>query len=444
MSKSTIAIRTLLPIHVPLSLNPGINRRASEFDEGLRKQLAKHTDLSLPKPKQTQEYESVNADSWESRLCIWQRPDLNPDLKVHVFANSIAVAELKLNVPYNNDHEALEKDCQRLSKELMDELYPELVLAIERFVAQDDEDLFTLLPDWQQDLKVFWISRTIMLKQEQLQEQSIKDLLNNWLSHTHRPQDAADIIATKKDHSLTWLNYVLVDYRDPWDIVEGVVEGVVEEIVEEGEGGNEKGVGMARPEAKQKEDPRLDAMILAQYYYTAQEYCNQRLSASIDSAYNHDSIEEVQEQLSDSRLISRLHQVDYYEHLKFLTRPKRLLLEGILDCWDYSALQDNSQRMIDICSSRIEEVESRKRERASRLTDFLLVALSFFAVFELSLYLMELSREMMSRPALSYTDENSSLFLEVIANVDTDVMFGTGFALTLLLVLVYQFIKSRE
>ncbi|MCV6621307.1 MAG: hypothetical protein OIF51_06090 [Cellvibrionaceae bacterium] len=434
MSNSTIAIRTLLPIHVPLSVNPGINRRASEFDESLRSQLAKHPDLSLPKPKQAQEYESANVDSWESRLCIWQRPDLSPDLKVHVFANSIAVAELKLNVPYNNDHEALEKDCQRLSKELMDELYPELVLAIERFVAQDDEDLFTLLPDWQQDLKVFWISRTIMLEQEQLQEQSIKDLLNNWLSHTHRPQDAADIIANKKDHSLTWLNYVLVDYRDPSAI----------ETEDKSEDGGENGIDNPSPAARQKEDPRLDAMILAQYYYTAQEYCNQRLSASIDSAYNHDSIEDVQEQLSDSRLISRLHQVDYYEHLKFLTRPKRLLLEGILDCWDYSALQDNSQRMIDICSSRIEEVESRKRERASRLTDFLLVALSFFAVFELSLYLMELSREMMSRPALSYTDENSSLFLEVIANVDTDVMFGTGFALTLLLVLVYQFIKSRE
>ncbi|WP_299771441.1 hypothetical protein [uncultured Pseudoteredinibacter sp.] len=432
MSNSTITIRTLLPIHVPLSVNPGINRRASEFDESLRSQLTRHPDLSLPKPKQAQEYESTNVDSWESRLCIWQRPDLNPDLKVHVFTNSIAVAELRLNVPYNNDHEALEKDCQRLSKELMDELYPELVLAIERFVAQDDEGLFMLLPDWQQDLKVFWISRTIMLEQEQLQEQRIKDLLSNWLSHTHRPQDAADIIAAKKDHSLTWLNYVLVDYLDPSDIVQDDEEGKENEADNSG------------PAAKQKEDPRLDAMILAQYYYTAQEYCNQRLSASIDSAYNHDSIEDVQEQLSDSRLISRLHQVDYYEHLKFLTRPKRLLLEGILDCWDYSALQDNSQRMIDICSSRIEEVESRKRERASRLTDFLLVALSFFAVFELSLYLMELSREMMSRPALSYTDENSSLFLEVIANVDTDVMFGTGFALTLLLVLIYQFIKSRE
>ena len=81
MSNSTIAIRTLLPIHVPLSVNPGINRRASEFDESLRRQLAKHPDLSLPKPKQAQEYESANVDSWESRLCIWQRPDLSPDLK---------------------------------------------------------------------------------------------------------------------------------------------------------------------------------------------------------------------------------------------------------------------------------------------------------------------------------------------------------------------------
>ena len=77
------------------------------------------------------------------------------------------------------------------------------------------------------------------------------------------------------------------------------------------------------------------------------------------------------------------------------------------------------------------------------MTDFLLVALSFFAVFELSLYLTEFSREMMSRPALDYNDSKSSFFLSVIAEIDADIMFSFGFGLTLLLIIVYRYIKRH-
>lgn len=77
------------------------------------------------------------------------------------------------------------------------------------------------------------------------------------------------------------------------------------------------------------------------------------------------------------------------------------------------------------------------------LTDLLLVTLSFFAVFELSLYLTEFSREMMSRPALDYNDENTSIFLRFIAEIDADVMFSLGFGLTLVLVLLYRHAKRR-
>jgi hypothetical protein len=99
--------------------------------------------------------------------------------------------------------------------------------------------------------------------------------------------------------------------------------------------------------------------------------------------------------------------------------------------------------MIEICTSKIDETENKKRERSSLLTDLLLVALSFFTVFELSLYLTELSREMMSRPTLDYNDDSRSFMLQFIAEIDTDVMFGSGFFLTLLLVFVYKIIKSR-
>ena len=147
--------------------------------------------------------------------------------------------------------------------------------------------------------------------------------------------------------------------------------------------------------------------------------------------------------LAESRVATRLHLIDYNEQLKKLTRSKRRLLAEILESWDFDSLVENSQRMIDVCSSRLEEADHRRRERSTVMTDLLLVTLSFFAVFELSLYLVEFSREMMSRPALDYNDDNTSWFLSFIAEIDTDIMFGFGFLLTLALVLVYKKIKSH-
>ena len=206
-------------------------------------------------------------------------------------------------------------------------------------------------------------------------------------------------------YSLSWLNYVVIDAVD--------------------------------------DDPQISTMILAQYFYTAQENCNNLLKQAIDSAYNEDKLSVAEKKLSTSRVLSRLHQIDFHEHKKYLNRFKRKLLDEILTCWDFEQLSDNSTRMIEICSSRLEEADNKKRERSTVMTDLLLVTLSFFAVFELSLYLTELSREMMSRPALAYNDERSSFFLNLIAGVDVDIMFVFGFALTLALVYIYKRIKSK-
>ena len=111
--------------------------------------------------------------------------------------------------------------------------------------------------------------------------------------------------------------------------------------------------------------------------------------------------------------------------------------------WEYEQLVVNSERMIEVCNTQIQEEDNKKRERSTVMTDFLLVALSFFAVFELSLYLTEFSREMMSRPALDYNDNKSSFFLSVIAEIDADIMFSFGFGLTLVLILIYRYIKRH-
>ncbi|GHB66265.1 hypothetical protein GCM10008107_14290 [Psychrosphaera saromensis] len=404
METKQVTVVTISPIYAPLELKTGINRLSEQYI-AFKKQLKSPNILFLNDSVQ-KEYEFINHDSWDHRLFIWCDEALDPTLSIHVFPNNIAIAVVTHTLDYNDDTEALESAAQTSANFQIKQAYPGFVNAINNLKTESTQTFFefdntaSLTPD------IFWVSRTLVVNSDEVSSDVNQPLLTKWLRHTYNPDDAQNIIDGTLDCSLTWLNYVIVDLAS-------------------------------------LSDERLESMILAQYYYSAQERCNRLLKSAIDSAYNDSNDKQANKQLISSRVITRLHQVDYHEHLKYLTQTKRKRVQDILKCWDFEQLTENGQRMIEICSSKIEDTENKKREKSSLMTDLLLVALSFFTVFELSLYLTELSREMMSRPALDFNDDSRSFMLQFIAGIDTDVMFGSGFVLTLLLFFAYKIIKSR-
>jgi hypothetical protein len=401
-----ISIRTIAPVYIPIELKTGVDRSSTEFSAFtslIHDQF--EDDLSPMASAKRTEYESIDSDSWDNRLFTWCNKQLNPNLQIHVFPNNIGIAVFDITLDYSDDMRTLEQESQEATIAAITEIYSAFIEAITHISSKHLGDFLHMDHNANKDAQILWVSRAILLSKPAIESQRIKTLITDWLEHTHCSDDAAEIIAGKKSFSLTWLNYVVINTEE--------------------------------------NDQRIDAMILAQYYYAAQENCNKHLKQAIDSAYNGNKKNDAQTILSRSRVTSRLHQVAYHDHLNYLTQSKRLILEDILECWNYEALSANGQRMIEICTSKIDETENKKRERSSLLTDLLLVALSFFTVFELSLYLTELSREMMSRPTLDYNDDSRSFMLQFIAEIDTDVMFGSGFFLTLLLVFVYKIIKSR-
>jgi len=407
MTSIQVSIRTISPIYVPIELKTGIDRSSAKYTDFQAVIDNKFESIIFPLLLDTSmEYESIEKDSWNHRLFIWKNSELAADLEIHVFPNNIAIVVINHTLEYDGDTKALEKTAQENSTALINNIYDSFLERLHLICAKQHGNFFKLNTTSADEALIFWVSRAILINAQDLNTPLLQKLVKHWLAHTYRPEDAEDILNKQLKHSMTWLNYVVVD-------------------------------------SNAEDDERIDSMILAQYYYAAQENCNKLLKQAIDSAYNASKTDEAQKKLSHSRVITRLHEVDYHDHLKYLTRTKRKILEGILDCWNFKELTDNGQRMIDVCSSKIDETENIKRERSSLLTDLLLVALSFFTVFELSLYLTELSREMMSRPALDFNDDNRSFMFQFIAEIDTDVMFGSGFFLTLLLVFVYKIIKSR-
>lgn len=407
MDSMPIKVQTISPIYIPIELKTGTDRSCANYQQFLTDLADKLTTLQLTTQTENNlEYEAIDKDSWEHRLFIWKNETLAPNLTLHVFPNNIGIVVINHHLEYDNNVQKLESAAQKQAKTLINDIYSDFTATITEVCKTSNSDYFKLTESASNQAKTFWISRALLVNSQDLSNVSNQTLIRQWLAHTYRPKDAEDIIAGQLTYSMSWLNYVIID-------------------------------------AETASDERLESMILAQYYYTAQEHCNKLLKQAIDSAYNGNKHDNGQDKLARSRVNTRMHQVDYHEHLKYLTRNKRQILEQILSCWNFEQLTTNGQRMIEICTSKLEETENAKRERSSLLTDLLLVALSFFTVFELSLYLTELSREMMSRPTLDFNDDSRSFMLQFIADIDTDVMFGSGFFLTLLLVFLYKFIKSR-
>lgn len=416
MPTPTPRVITISPLQIPFRLKTGAYAESTAFRQLLSEIGQLDPAIHTGKPTQDQQYQDLSKDDVDTCLFRWQRHVQDAQLTLHVFPNSIAIAEIILPTREVSTSAELEDWSQQYSRDVMHQLWPEFLALLKRIgteiassLLQSDTDIHTTKSEDGRELdepKIHWISRTLAVDSKQLQRATTQSLITEWLAQTEYPQQAQEIIVGQRSYSMTWLNYVVVD-------------------------------------CDLSQDYRLESMILAQYYYTAQENCLQRLKQAISAAYVEGQLKTAEQQLSQSRVAARLHLIDYHEQLKTLTRPKRRLLSNILDSWEFGSLVDNSQRMVDVCSSRLEEVDHQRRERSTVMTDLLLVSLSFFAVFELSLYLVEFSREMMSRPALDYNDENTSFFLSKIAEIDTDVMFGFGFLLTLGLVLVYKRIKSH-
>lgn len=406
MTKDLRTFSTLSPISSPLNVLLGIDQSSEQYQDMLIAISNAHPNsipIHFEKKGERHDYDDIDVDARDHRLMLWQSKEC-PDLKIHVFANNISVAELTIAISNDITAREAEKLCQIQTIEKLKLVYQSFLDDLTQIEQSDNNSILQIDVD-NTELKVHWVARTLLLNSEEVKESQNQIFLKRWLKNTQRPEDAIDLIAGNIKYSLSWLNYVVIDAVD--------------------------------------NDPQISTMILAQYFYTAQENCNNLLKQAIDSAYNEDKLSVAEKKLSTSRVLSRLHQIDFHEHKKYLNRFKRKLLDEILTCWDFEQLSDNSTRMIEICSSRLEEADNKKRERSTVMTDLLLVTLSFFAVFELSLYLTELSREMMSRPALAYNDERSSFFLNLIAGVDVDIMFVFGFVLTLALVYIYKRIKSK-
>lgn len=123
-------------------------------------------------------------------------------------------------------------------------------------------------------------------------------------------------------------------------------------------------------------------------------------------------------------------------------RNKRLVVQSILEGWDFDA---NKRTITDAIEKSRETTDALIRQRSEKgnvLTDVILLFISAVAIFDFTLNLTQFGRSLASDATLGLRDEGQVGFIQIIANLPTDLTVG-GTLIAALLVLWWYY-KTRN
>lgn len=405
------------PLFQPLNLVNGLDPRTDQYQTLLKslKPQSKKYGFDIPFVEHSERetsYEDLEHDDYDLRLLIWTSPaDKGGNfVRYHIYTNQIMIAEVHLLDLKISAADVLNKAIVSRTLALMEEHQSTLTDILKSCVTTHTQTCLKYEPDKNPDVlnSINWISRALVFSDKEIKTKAVGSLLEAWLKDTLRPEDAQALVTGEIDYSLTWVNYAIVE-RD-------------------------------------KVDTRLllAAMRIAQYFYAAQEQLNAQTLSAISRAYVTDRIRSAEKILTNAKSEMLLLRIQFDIQNNLLNVNKRKAMMEILEGWDYARLVVNGERMVTASDSRINEINNLRVGKSSLITDMILVSIAFLTIIDLALSLTEYSREVMSRPALSYTDASPSWVLGMIASVDADVMIIGGCVSILALIVFYAFWKHRN
>jgi hypothetical protein len=421
-SKPDWSIRSICPLDIGIAFPLGFAKNSDKIGALLERIKASEQNIVLPNEKDEKQksafaeshYLNVGGDTSTIRLFTWKFFSQGCDVYFHVFPNHIAIAEIHLVPIYENDPEQLDEKALELTRQLLERAFIEFSHVLKRLKDEmKDTDIEIDCSDKQ--AKAYWPSRALMLNRKQAMDSQRSGVIRHWLADTIQDKDADKIIEGKLNYSMTWLKYVLVD--DP-------------------------------KEKLANQEFCLNAMVVAQYCYTAQEKCNRNLRKAIELVFQSEKkklegeLQKAKRSLEKERVASKLHKVTVNESLRLLQPKKRELIKHIFIGWEYGRLVDNGDTMLDLCADKISESNSRQAKISAYKTEYILIGISLFTVLDFFFFVTQFSREAMANPTLDHNDGGPSSFLTIIANIPADLMFFIGIVAAGLIFMAYRKVKG--
>lgn len=404
-------IVTLSPIYTPLNLRAGIDPTSALYADVLKAIPLQDDAIAAPNrdwEKPQDSYADTGRDGYEMRVLLWTCRDeeTGASLIYHVYPNETSMAQVTLDIDSALnmdavDADALDRECQRISRAVITRHSAQLYKILQGIMnALPPGYIDPVRPVSEIEPKdVSWVSRTLLLTPEERTDPQVQALLSSWLKNTIRPEDAAAIASGAIDYSMTWLNYAVVD-----------------------------------------EDPRrtrmlISAMRIAQFFYAAQQRLNEKGQEAISNTMFIKKRREIERVLTEVQSNMRLLRIEYDVHKLHLNRPKRRVIDEIMEGWDFDDLMKNGDRILNFASDRLTAIANKRAQSSSFVTELILFGIGLVAIFEVILYFIEYSREVATRPILEF--DRPSLFFRLFASADADLLILFGVILSVILVFIY-------
>jgi len=406
---------TTSPFYSNLTLRTGLDPKSAAYMQTLAALPEQTTEFFIPNQDEhlrAKKYETIDEDDYDLRLFVFSPKTAKdaPKIDFHIYANGISIVTVTFDVKSPLSAEPLAQHCQDLTRSVFEKHSGQL----ETILQKIREKLPTALLDKQKvypsmsQTNICWISRAVILDKASLKNKDMQSFITEWLENTARPEDAEALITGNINFSMTWLNYLIIE---PTEVQRRTL---------------------------------FSALRTSQFFYAAQEYLNDNAYRALTNSALEKNVRIVERRLTTARRDMQMLHIMYDTKKTFMTRKKRQLVNDLMEIWDFDILKANGERMVAASNTKIAEITNKRSERSSFFTDLILVGLALVTVIEVSMYLTEYSREVMSRPTLAYQDDETSWILTAIAAIDTDQMLIGGAFVILILVCFYVYWKIRR
>ncbi|MEO1187999.1 MAG: hypothetical protein AAFW60_02925, partial [Pseudomonadota bacterium] len=317
-------IITVSPLNIPLELKSGIDPRLKLYESVIAALPARSDEIFVPNrdgASDRADFGDLSQDDYDLRLLIWtpKVDDDAPKAEFHIYSNGIC--SVTLDFILEDVHTAADTEglVQRITCEQVD-----------RFAAQFGHllsDIYQRLPNHVIDPNrvmrpvsskdIAWTARTVVADETWLATPFAQNFVTEWLSETLRPGDAQEIIERKRNRSITWVNYVIVQ-TDETDLAE-----------------------------------IFHTVRLAQFFFAAQYHLNLQTQRALIEASFEKNVRKANQMLGDAREKMQHLSIQFHVQRSFLRRSRKEVMDTILKGWDFEDLVENGERMVQASTSKI-------------------------------------------------------------------------------------------
>ncbi|MEN8674518.1 hypothetical protein [Nocardioides sp.] len=190
------------------------------------------------------------------------------------------------------------------------------------------------------------------------------------------------------------------------------------------------------------------ALRLAQYFYAALENIDVQLDRVLARSLAPFALATVKDLKGELEGCSRRAEfivMQLRTTTKYVTRPVRTELEGILEYWDFEqVVEEPVQMKVQACERRLRELSERRSARSAIFTDVILLGIGVTSILGTTLALTEFGRTMSVDPGMAGYDTGRNAVIRWIAAQPADLLLFAAAGVSLVLSVVYLYFRRNN